>query len=94
MTESGLHVLVNGSHECIKTAASLYDNMVVCPVETDREKLKARLLNRVRENMEEIEKRLESAAAFSVDYPGMAIIDNDSSLEHAVGQILSLIARQ
>ncbi len=77
---SGSLVLMNGSREYIPKALEIYPEMRICLIQTSREKLKERLINRGRESMSEIEERLNRFDEFSVNYPNVITINNDGNI--------------
>lgn len=86
--EKGFNVLVNGSREYLPDAANVFPDLMVVVIEVSAEKLKERLIKRARENLDEIEKRLEQSQAFHVDHPNKLVINNDGEVEQTTKQLL------
>jgi ribose 1,5-bisphosphokinase len=89
--EKGVSVVMNGSREYLPKALQLYPEMLVVQVVTSRENLKARLLERGRENHDEIEKRLGRAMAYTIDHPDVIRIDSSGAEENTLRQFTELI---
>ena len=88
---NGFNVVVNGSREYLPVASSLFPNLLVTLVTVSENVLRQRLIQRGRESMEEIEKRLERAKAFNVDHHNLITISNDGLLEDSVKSFIDIL---
>ncbi len=87
----GRHVVVNVSRSVIPEVRRRLAPVCVVSIEVSGDVLRQRLRGRKRESAEEIEARLERAAAFTVEGPDVVRLRNDSSLEQAVARFLALL---
>ncbi|GAA3968143.1 ribose 1,5-bisphosphokinase [Allohahella marinimesophila] len=91
---SGSHVLVNGSRAYAEDARKQYgDRLIPLVLDVAPEILKARLLDRGRESIADIERRVARAASMKGSIPpGTILIDNNQDIDTAVRQLLDLIS--
>lgn len=89
--QGGVNVVVNGSRAYLPEAVRRYPGMVPVCINVSTEILRERLKARGRENAEEIERRLERAAAFGVEHKRLVTIDNGGSLSEAGNELLRVI---
>lgn len=89
--EDGRHVVVNVSRGVIPEVRQRLQPARIVSIQVPRETLRTRLQGRNRESEKEIEARLERAAAFHIDGPDVVRLQNDSSLEVAVGAFVALL---
>lgn len=92
----GRHVLVNGSRGYLGEARQRYPGLLPIVLEVAPEVLRARLLSRGRESLDEIEARLARNARFVADGEGVARdnlirLDNSGPLELTVTRLLQLV---
>jgi len=88
---NGFNVVVNGSREYLPVASSLFPNLLVTLVTVSENVLRQRLIQRGRESMEEIEKRLERAKAFKVNHHNLITISNDGLLEDSIKCFIDIL---
>lgn len=90
--ESGRHVVLNGSRGYLSTAAARYQSLLPVLIAIDPAVLRQRLSARGRESADEIEARIQRAAALDViDHPGLAVIANNGPLAEAGEAFLALL---
>ena len=90
--ERGAGVVVNGSRAYLDTAAERYPNLVPIHITVCQPVLRRRLLERGRESIEQIEKRLRRTAELSpVAHPATRVVRNDATLSEAVQQFLEVV---
>lgn len=87
----GRHVVVNVSRSVIPEVRRRLQPACVVSIEVPRDVLRGRLAGRNRETAEEIEARLERAAAFQVEGSDVVHLQNDSSLEDSVKRFVALL---
>lgn len=87
----GRHVVVNVSRAVIPEVRRRLQPVCVVSIEVPEEILRARLKGRDRESAEDIEARLERAAAFQIEGADVVRLQNDSSLETAVMRFVTLL---
>jgi ribose 1,5-bisphosphokinase len=91
---AGLDVVANGSRSYLAEAATRYPGLVPVLVTARPDVLRHRLINRGRESLAGVEKRLARAAAFAIDHPRLIPIDNSGPLTQAGDRLVSLLAQQ
>lgn len=92
--DSGANVLINGSREYLPKAMAMYDELVPVLIDVNPDKLRQRLLNRGRENPEEIECRLARHARMVAQMPDCTLhVSNDGKLEEGVQALLNLVMK-
>ena len=94
--KQGYQVVVNGSREYLGEARGKYPTLVAVLLEVEPAILRARLLKRARESVDQIEARLARSAAFAEsdslrDDPGILRLDNSADLEATVKRLLDII---
>lgn len=89
----GRHVVVNVSRAVIPEVRRRLQPACVVSIEVPSDVLRARLAARERETAEEIEARLERAAAFDVQGSDVTHLQNDTSLETAVARFVTLLRK-
>lgn len=89
--DKGITVVVNGSRAYLAHAMGKYPNMKPVLISASKEKIRERLINRGRENTEEIQHRLKRVCQFRYgadESDPIVVIDNNGSIAEA-GQQLS-----
>lgn len=90
--QAGRHVVLNGSRGHLPEAKALYPNLLPVLIRIDAAVLRRRLLARGRETPEQIEARIQRAAALdAVDHPALVTISNSGPLAHAGEAFLALL---
>ncbi|MGC2855393.1 phosphonate metabolism protein/1,5-bisphosphokinase (PRPP-forming) PhnN [Novispirillum sp. DQ9] len=84
---AGLTVVVNGSRGAMDEALLAYPDMRPVAITADPAVLRARLEARGRETAAEIAERLARAAAFPLDHPAIARVDNSGAVADAVARL-------
>ena len=87
----GRNVIVNGSRGALGETRSRYPDLRVIEITVPAEILRARLMARGRETMEEIEQRLHRASAIKVSGDGVIRFSNDRPLEQSVDALVALL---
>jgi ribose 1,5-bisphosphokinase len=89
----GLQVVLNGSRHYLETAHSRYPNLQPILVSVSHDALFERLTQRGRENIEEIERRLQRAEALdrALAHGDLTILHNDGPLCEAGERLLELV---
>lgn len=87
---AGFNVVINGSREYLPQAQLIFPLLKVILVESNKETIQQRLINRGRESNTEIEKRLERSFDLS-EYENILKINNDGHLDLAVNKMLNII---
>lgn len=89
----GCDVLVNGSRAYIDQARERYgSNLVPVLVRVNQDMLMQRLLNRGRESLEDIERRVLRAARLAGQVPSdTRVVDNNGELERAFRQLAGIL---
>lgn len=89
----GIQVLVNGSRGYLPAARQRYPDLVPVLIQVDDVTLKARLLNRGRENSADITRRLERNRRFAQGLPGpLVVLNNTGTLAAGTRQLLQILA--
>ncbi|CAM3902610.1 Ribose 1,5-bisphosphate phosphokinase PhnN [Pseudomonas reidholzensis] len=93
--QAGRPVLVNGSRGYLAEARRRYPDLLAIRLQVAPQVLRQRLMARGRETPEEIERRLQRGAQLQegID-PQVQVLDNSTSLEHAVTALLDLLREQ
>lgn len=89
--EEGRNVVANVSRTVLDEARERFQPVRILSVEVRPAVLRARLLERGREGPEDVERRLQRAAAFEIAGSDVAIIRNDASLEEAARRFLAAL---
>ncbi|GAA0783833.1 ribose 1,5-bisphosphokinase [Marinobacterium sediminicola] len=91
--DSGFSVLVNGSRGHLQEAQALFgEALVPVLVSVDSEQLRQRLLLRGREDLAQIEQRLERNRRFESALEGQAqVLDNSGDIEQAIESFAELL---
>ncbi|WP_409279284.1 phosphonate metabolism protein/1,5-bisphosphokinase (PRPP-forming) PhnN [Pseudomonas defluvii] len=93
--EEGRHVLVNGSRAHLVEARKRYPSLLPILLTVDAGVLRARLLGRARESLDDIERRLERARALAcVEDRTVRILDNSGELLDTVSRLLILLREE
>ena len=90
---AGRHVVANVSRAVIPDARRRFPPVRVVSVTAPAALLAERLANRGRESGEGIESRLDRAALYAVDGPGVVVLDNAGPIAEAGGRFLALLRR-
>jgi len=88
MLASGQTVVFNGSRTALDVAERAYHTLKILSIEADHEILRARLIARGRESLEDIERRLERAKISAPTGPNVVRIVNNGCLEQAVRETI------
>ena len=88
-----ISVVMNGSRAYLSEAANKYPDIIPILISVDPLILSDRLLYRGRESFDEIQKRIAQAIKLesSVEHPNLITIENNTSLEEAGDDLLSVI---
>lgn len=90
---AGMNVLINGSREYLPQAMQTYKELVPVMVMVDSALLRQRLIDRAREPIAEIEKRLQRHETLLQKMPeNTRFIDNSGSLEKGITALMTLVA--
>jgi ribose 1,5-bisphosphokinase len=90
--QAGRHVVLNGSRGHLPEAKALYPNLLPVLIRIDAAVLRQRLSARGRETPEQVEARIQRAAALeAVDHPELVTISNNGPLTHAGETFLALL---
>lgn len=89
--QQGRNVIVNVSRSVLGEARERFQPVRILSVEVPPEVLRTRLLERGREMPEDVERRLERAAAFEISGGDVETIRNDGSLEEATRQFMAAL---
>lgn len=93
--EEGRHVLVNGSRAHLVEARRRYPSLLPILLTVDARVLRARLLGRARESLDDIERRLERARALAcVEDRSVRVLDNSGELLDTVSRLLILLSEE
>jgi ribose 1,5-bisphosphokinase len=93
--EEGRHVLVNGSRAHLVDARRRYPSLLPILLTVDAGVLRARLLGRARESLDDIERRLERARALAcVEDRTVRVLDNSGELLDTVSRLLILLSEE
>ena len=93
--EEGQHVLVNGSRAHLVDARRRYPSLLPILLTVDAGVLRARLLGRARESLDDIERRLERARALAcVEDRSVRVLDNSGELLDTVSRLLILLGEE
>ena len=87
----GRHTVVNVSRGVLDAARERLQPVKVISIEVPEKVLRARLVNRGREEGDDIEQRLERAMAFKIAGPDVTVIRNDSTIDAALGRFLTAL---
>jgi ribose 1,5-bisphosphokinase len=89
----GLQVVLNGSRHYLEAARSRYPNLQPILVSVSHDALFERLTRRGRENIEEIERRLQRAETLDRElaHGDLTILHNDGPLREAGERLLELV---
>ena len=86
----GKTLLLNGSRGALSQVFEGFPEAQVYSITAQAEELRKRLIARGRESAQDIERRLERAAAYAVpDHANVTAIDNSGDVDTAVAQIYS-----
>lgn len=89
--KAGECVIVNGSRKYLPQARKQYGNITPIWMTVSEDILRQRLMQRGRENEEQIEQRIERNRELeSLKMKHCVYINNDQSIEDTIGQILAL----
>jgi ribose 1,5-bisphosphokinase len=88
---AGAHVVMNGSRAHLPATAVRYPDLCVVHIEASPAVLRARLEQRARESVLEIEERVRRASQFTVQHPGTVVISNNGSLPEAGERLVALL---
>lgn len=92
---SGLHVLINGSREYLPEAIKRYPELIPVEISVPEAVLRARLIQRNRENSEAIQRRLERTASLAKTLPDNTLtLDNSTTIDTAVAQFFVYFRQQ
>ncbi len=89
--QNGFNVVVNGSRQYLPTARKIYPDINVILISASPEVISQRLAERGREDIAEIEKRIARTSEISADLTGCAHIQNNTTIEEAGNELISLI---
>jgi ribose 1,5-bisphosphokinase PhnN len=84
-------VIANVSRGVIGDARARFSPVRVLSITASPEALRARLVTRGREAVEDIEGRIARAGAYQVTGPDVIAIANDASLEHGIALFLGAL---
>ncbi len=88
----GLNVVMNGSRGYLEVAIQKQPGLVPVLIQVDTNLLRERLINRGRETLEQIEKRIQRAEAFAnLSAPNLQLIENNAELHLAGEQLINLL---
>lgn len=88
----GLDVVMNGSRRYLTQATLQFPELMPLLIDVKLEVLEQRLIQRGRENLEQIKQRLERAQAFKeLDCPGLVRLDNNQNLEVGLAKLISIL---
>lgn len=88
----GLNVVINGSRGYLETAIQKQPGLVPVLIQVNTSLLRERLINRSRETLEQIEKRILRAEAFAdLSAVNLQIIENNAELAIAGEQLVNLL---
>jgi len=88
----GLNVVMNGSRGYLETALQIQPGLVPILVQVDANILRERLINRGRETLQQIEKRIQRVESFKgLTAPKMQVIENNNGLSIAGKQLVNLL---
>lgn len=90
--ERGRTVIVNGSRHALPSIHAVFARMLVIRIEVERGELQRRLLQRGRENGEEIMQRLTRPDIAFADGLDVVTVDNSGPVERAGRAVLAAIA--
>jgi ribose 1,5-bisphosphokinase len=91
----GLNVVMNGSRGYLETALQKQPGLVPILIQVDTSLLRERLINRGRETLQQIEKRIQRVESFAgLTAPNMQVIENNSELSIAGEQLVKLLKSQ
>lgn len=91
--DQGLHVVVNGSRAYLNSALQRYPNLKPIHIQVSHDILLQRLIKRGREDMQNIQARLQRAKLLeSLDAPNVAVIHNEGTLEEAGDVFMAVIS--
>ncbi|MFN3400028.1 MAG: phosphonate metabolism protein/1,5-bisphosphokinase (PRPP-forming) PhnN [Ferrovibrio sp.] len=88
---AGRQVVVNVSRAVIDQARAKYPNLLVLAINASPDVLRARLQKRGRESAEDIEERLQRAAAYRLDGPDVVQLNNDGPLTEGIAAFVALL---
>jgi ribose 1,5-bisphosphokinase len=93
--DQGIDVVVNGSRAYLPQAMDRYPTLIVIIIQVSEHLLRQRLIDRGRESPEEIEERLQKAAAYdlSVAQDKVRKVQNEGELEQAGELFLQIITQ-
>lgn len=90
--KSGFNVLVNGSRKYMETAREIYPALVPIWMTVSEDILRQRLIQRGRENEDEIDQRIQRNRELNDLRPNDCVfINNDQTIEDTIGQLMALI---
>lgn len=90
--DAGINVIMNGSREYLANAMGQYDELVPVMINVDSTLLRQRLINRGRESVAEIEKRLLRHETLLHEMPqGTLFVDNSRGLDEGIQRLLEII---
>ena len=91
---AGRQVVVNVSRAVIDAARLKYPGLLVLAINASPEVLRQRLLKRGRETPAEIEERLQRAAAYRLEGPDVALLNNDGPLAEGIAAFVRLLEKR
>jgi len=86
-------VIVNGSREYLFKAIKRYPNLQAVLIEVSIENIKKRLLKRGRENIQEMEERLNRASKFNIEHEGLIKIYNNRTEQDTLDQFIKVLSK-
>ena len=95
LLENGFNVVVNGSRGYYEEAVKNYPDMKTILITAQESTIRTRLIKRNRENLEEIEKRIERSKYFQDNFRGKNIIvlSNDTALEVSGKAFIEILSK-
>jgi ribose 1,5-bisphosphokinase len=89
--EAQFTVVINGSRLYLDTARQRYPHMTVVHISASEETIQDRLNRRGRENADQIKSRMTRSREMAIDFSGLIVIQNDSSVEEAGNALLAVL---
>jgi len=90
----GLNVVMNGSRAYLEDAIAKHPDLITLLVKVEPALLRQRLVERGRENEQQIDKRIQRATEFSnLSAPNMHIIENNNELAVAGDKLIDLLKK-
>jgi len=90
--QNGFNVVVNGSREYLPIARQMYPDIKVILICASPEIISQRLLDRGREDANEIKNRIARTAEISADIGNCIKIQNDNEIEDAGDELVNIIS--